>query len=141
MDKLFKIKFRGKEFVASTQNLHTLQVLVSTTSDSNDLPQLSMVGHGDYRDKTTPIEQHTWILENLEIGDSFKFDLLESGEITPPIEVMKIGTYVERCSFCGKRKNEVQLLIKSERPIPAHICNECVVICMRVIQEEGTKKS
>lgn len=34
------------------------------------------------------------------------------------------------CSFCGKGKNQVELMIEGPR---AHICNECVKLCKDII--------
>jgi ATP-dependent Clp protease ATP-binding subunit ClpX len=40
-----------------------------------------------------------------------------------------------RCSFCGKDKNEVNRLIAGPG---VFICNECVVLCERVLSEQPT---
>ena len=37
------------------------------------------------------------------------------------------------CSFCGKRQNEVEKLIAGEN---AFICNECVDICLDLVQTQ-----
>lgn len=34
------------------------------------------------------------------------------------------------CSFCGKGKNQVELMIEGPK---AHICNECVTLCKEII--------
>ena len=39
-----------------------------------------------------------------------------------------------RCSFCGKRENEVRKLIAG--PDGVFICNECVDLCVGIIEEE-----
>ena len=39
-----------------------------------------------------------------------------------------------RCSFCGKRQNEVQRLIIGPR---VNICNECVTLCSDMLEEES----
>ena len=41
------------------------------------------------------------------------------------------------CSFCGRRKNEVQLLLSG---IDAHICNFCIEQGYNVVQEESSPK-
>ncbi len=38
-----------------------------------------------------------------------------------------------RCSFCGKYKSELRHLISSG--YKANICDECVTLCMEIIQE------
>ena len=39
------------------------------------------------------------------------------------------------CYFCGKGKNQVLKMI--EGPKGAYICNECVVICSEIIEDES----
>ena len=39
-----------------------------------------------------------------------------------------------RCSFCGKRQNQVQKLIAG--PQGTSICDECVEICVEILEEE-----
>ncbi|TMA86671.1 MAG: hypothetical protein E6J74_31275 [Deltaproteobacteria bacterium] len=39
-----------------------------------------------------------------------------------------------RCSFCGKRENEVKKLIAGPR---VNICEECVGLCVAMSREEG----
>jgi ATP-dependent Clp protease ATP-binding subunit ClpX len=38
-----------------------------------------------------------------------------------------------RCSFCGKLRTEVDRLIAGPG---VYICNECVVLCIEIIDEE-----
>lgn len=40
------------------------------------------------------------------------------------------------CNFCGKSQKEVKLMITSEN---GDICNECVLICMRIILDHQEK--
>ena len=40
-----------------------------------------------------------------------------------------------RCSFCGKAMHEVRRLIAG--PQSVHICNECVLLCVEILQQEG----
>ena len=39
-----------------------------------------------------------------------------------------------RCSFCGKTQNQIDRLIAGNG---AYICNECVRLCMSIVDEEG----
>lgn len=39
----------------------------------------------------------------------------------------------EICSFCNKSRNEVRVLISGPR---AYICDECVELCMEIVQEK-----
>jgi hypothetical protein len=43
------------------------------------------------------------------------------------------------CNFCGKNNDELEQLIAGPNDI--HICNECVDLCMEIIQEQRAKKS
>jgi len=41
-----------------------------------------------------------------------------------------------RCSFCNRTANEVGRIISvPNRPFPAHICNECVEVCVGILQD------
>ncbi|HKC89947.1 MAG TPA: ClpX C4-type zinc finger protein, partial [Candidatus Limnocylindria bacterium] len=39
-----------------------------------------------------------------------------------------------RCSFCGKRQDQVKKLIAG--PTPVFICDECVTLCKEIVDEE-----
>ena len=52
-------------------------------------------------------------------------------EPTPPYEKSNRGG--PYCSFCGKSKNEVQVLIAGPS---VHICNECITACQKIIEEQ-----
>ena len=43
-----------------------------------------------------------------------------------------------RCSFCGKREEEVRRMIQGPG---ARICDQCVNLCMSVLEEELDRKS
>lgn len=45
---------------------------------------------------------------------------------------------IQRCSFCEKNKNEVEKLIKGSS---AFICDECVPVCVEVLQNSKSLKS
>jgi ATP-dependent protease Clp ATPase subunit len=46
------------------------------------------------------------------------------------------------CSFCGKRKREVKVLIEAPEAAEARICNECVSLCCDIVGEEvGTPQN
>jgi ATP-dependent protease Clp ATPase subunit len=42
-----------------------------------------------------------------------------------------------RCSFCGKRQDQVTKLIAGPT-LNIMICNECIVLCKEIIDEEFT---
>ena len=134
MEKIYKVIFRGEEVIASNKGLDTLQLLVSTQNTEHP-PQLSLSAHGDYG-KEKPTKISTWILEAIKPGDKFEFEYLGSGKATSPVKKEEIGPYKEHCSFCGKSKDEVEILIEGNKYIAAHICNECVDTCVEVIHEK-----
>jgi ATP-dependent Clp protease ATP-binding subunit ClpX len=43
-----------------------------------------------------------------------------------------------RCSFCNKSQSEVEKLISNppDRPFRAYICNECVEVCLLVMEND-----
>ena len=43
------------------------------------------------------------------------------------------------CSFCGKHKNDVDVLIKAKKKI--YICNECVLVCNDILIHHYIGKS
>ena len=44
-----------------------------------------------------------------------------------------------KCSFCGKNKEDVDVLIKSKKKI--YICNECVLVCNDILINHYIRKS
>ncbi|MFT3952466.1 MAG: ATP-dependent Clp protease ATP-binding subunit ClpX [Oscillospiraceae bacterium] len=42
---------------------------------------------------------------------------------------------VKRCSFCGKSENKVKNMFSSGN---VHICDECVLFCFDILEEQGT---
>lgn len=49
---------------------------------------------------------------------------------------MQAGDSGYRCSFCGKRQEQVHRLIAG--PGGVYICGECVTLCSEIIAEEAT---
>ncbi|GHT22596.1 ATP-dependent Clp protease ATP-binding subunit ClpX [Bacteroidia bacterium] len=50
---------------------------------------------------------------------------------------MNVRNNIERCSFCGREKRDVQLLVAG---ISGHICNACVEQATVIVEEELKKK-
>ena len=48
---------------------------------------------------------------------------------------------VLRCSFCNKPEGKVEKLISNpnQMPIRAYICDECVVVCSKILEEDKKK--
>jgi pyrimidine operon attenuation protein / uracil phosphoribosyltransferase len=47
---------------------------------------------------------------------------------------MRQGDDKLRCSFCGKSKNEVKILVAGPT---VHLCNECIDICVEIIVDDS----
>jgi ClpX C4-type zinc finger protein len=47
----------------------------------------------------------------------------------------RISLAAVRCSFCGKRGDEVRSIVAGPTPAVA-ICGECVAVCSEIIAEE-----
>jgi len=43
-----------------------------------------------------------------------------------------------RCSFCGKQQDQVERLIAG--PNGVYICDQCVDLCQKIIQEEREQR-
>jgi ATP-dependent Clp protease ATP-binding subunit ClpX len=41
-----------------------------------------------------------------------------------------------RCSFCGKRQDQVQKLIAGAGSNRPYICDECVTLCKQIVDDE-----
>lgn len=82
-------------------------------------------------------EQHFhlgWLEKNLQFGDEVRIKLMESCQSASSIA--KEEEYIapeENCSFCGKTKSEVEVLV--EKSFMARICNECVELAQGVIEQ------
>ncbi|HEX4997962.1 MAG TPA: ClpX C4-type zinc finger protein [Terriglobia bacterium] len=47
-------------------------------------------------------------------------------------------TVLSKCSFCGKDRSQINLLIASgcdASPLHAFICNECVGVCREIVED------
>jgi ATP-dependent Clp protease ATP-binding subunit ClpX len=45
-----------------------------------------------------------------------------------------------RCSFCGKGKDAVEVMISGPSTGPGvYICNECVELCNKIIAEQASR--
>jgi ATP-dependent protease Clp ATPase subunit len=46
-----------------------------------------------------------------------------------------------RCSFCGKRQDQVRKLVAGGARPGTFICDECVRLCNEIVDEEGAPSS
>ena len=75
-----------------------------------------------------------WLERNLNSEDEIKIKLTESEE--PPSPLTKEQKYVapeKDCSFCHKKKSEVDVLV--EKNFMARICNECTELAVKAIED------
>jgi len=85
-----------------------------------------------------------WLLESYEerladLEEEKALSKLESeiasrGSATSPAE--SIVGQARRCSFCGKKQEQVAKLIAGPS---VHICNECVEICQAILDDLGLR--
>jgi ClpX C4-type zinc finger len=54
----------------------------------------------------------------------------------PSHRAEQLPSKVLRCSFCGKKQDEVRKLIAGPK---VYICNECIVLCGDILSEEWTE--
>jgi ClpX C4-type zinc finger protein/ClpA/ClpB-like protein len=47
-----------------------------------------------------------------------------------------IGSVPEKCSFCGKSRTEIKKLVAGPG---VYICDECVALCDKIIEDEGVE--
>ena len=60
----------------------------------------------------------------------------EAGADPPPVAPgPRVSVEAVRCSFCGKRGDEVAAIVAGPSPNVA-ICNECVDLCADIIAEQ-----
>ena len=48
---------------------------------------------------------------------------------------MRDETTKAACSFCSKSQDEVSILIRGQHG--AHVCEECVVVCVDLLKQKG----
>jgi len=110
-----------------------------------DLPPRNVPGSG----KASPMlrvdglrwrnEEHFhlgWLEKKLSFSEEVNIKLTFS--VKEPSELQKEEKYVapeEDCSFCHKKKSEVEILVESD--FMARICNECVELSQNVIDEHS----
>lgn len=139
MKKQFKIEVSGKEkIVVDLESNQAVSIHVAYNAyaekQNNPVNSLNINGNRWHDDEMDLLE---WNEIELSCGDKISIELGESTEKSTPIP--KDYLYVrpeEECSFCHKKKSEVEHLIAAK--FIAHICNECVMACMELINEQKT---
>ena len=136
-----------KQVIVSAENVEPIVIDVmgdESISIQVDLPPKNVPGSSG---KASPMlrvnglrwrnEEHFhlgWLEEELSFSEEVNIKLTFSTK--QPSELQKEEKYVapeEDCSFCHKKKSEVEILI--EKDFMARICNECVELSQKVIEE------
>ncbi|MDH5433866.1 MAG: ClpX C4-type zinc finger protein [Gammaproteobacteria bacterium] len=77
----------------------------------------------------------SWFEKELTVDDCIVIQYKESDELASgTIKEIKYDQPEEKCSFCHKKKSEVDLLISG--PTYNYICDACVVLSHNLIQEK-----
>ena len=137
MKKQFHIKVTGtEELVIDLNDNESVSVHIDNPPikfQKEDLP-LPTIRVDGLRWKD---EQHFhlgWMEKNIEIGDEVRIKIVESNKQATLLN--KEEEYIspeEKCSFCRKKKSEVEILI--EKDFMARICNECVDLAQTAMDE------
>ncbi len=139
MKKIYKVQIGKDELRIPLGEMDSVQLCVDYGNDGEN-PQISIGGYNAMKD-SRPSEQKIWLSRDLKLGEAFEFQYTESEEFTPPEQETKAGPYEERCSFCGKEKSNVDVLLEGGEYLKIHICNTCVTECSKRIIEERSNRS
>lgn len=90
------------------------------------LDQKKSGGRAERRDE----ERFPDINDNDGEGDPVPFDEWAKKWID---SISDAGSYILKCSFCGKKQAEVRKLIAGPS---VYICNECIDLCGEILSEE-----
>jgi len=135
-----------KQVIVSAENIEPIVIDVKgdeSVSIQVDLPPKNVPGGG----KASPMlhvnglrwrdEEHFhlgWLEKKLSFSEEVNIKLTFS--VKEPSILQKEEKYVapeEECSFCYKKKSEVEILV--EKDFMARICNECVELSQNIIEE------
>ena len=138
MKKQFKISLNKDKEVLLDLNKNEV---VSIQFDNNPFAE-----EKNMPTRTIRISGNRWVDEEfyslewaelpVNFGDTFSVSLIESeAQGTMPSKEERYVKPEEECSFCQKKKSEVKLLIAAK--FMSHICNECVLTCMELLEKEN----
>ncbi|TCK16983.1 ClpX C4-type zinc finger protein [Thiogranum longum] len=130
--KSFKVTYNNKTpVVIHPEGLNHMQVTVGGYCQNGDAAELSAWG---YLSDDNAYTQYTWLKEAVEVSDLITIECIDSELGDEPVGVEEMGPVVPTCSFCQKTKEEVECLIEAKYKL-AHICNECVDVCVGVAKK------
>lgn len=136
MKKQFHIKVSGEEkLVIDLVEDESVSVYVDNppinyAKDKTLLPTLRIEG---LRWRNNQHFHLGWLKKKLNSDDEINIKLMQSDEPSSPIT--KEQEYIapeKSCSFCHKKKSEVEVLI--EKDFMACICNECTELALKAIE-------
>ncbi len=131
-----KIKLNdSKPIIVNGKGLSHLQADISGQADIDNSVDLHVWGYDANEDSYI---QHTWIQEKLNLNDRVIVESIESESKDDPVKTEDFGPYIATCSFCQKKSDEVTCLIEGKHKM-AHICDECVEVCVQAIADYKLK--
>lgn len=137
MKKQFQITINDSEkYVIDLKENELVSIGISSNTVPNRPdkdPEASLTINGN-RWHNKEMDLLEWNRETLNTGDEIKIKYIYSDR--EPTEIHSDELYVkpeEQCSFCYKKKSEVNVLIAAK--YYSHICNECVQECVKLVEE------
>jgi len=136
--KSFKVTYnKNKPVIVCPEEVSHAQVSITDTHQDGEPFEVKIWGYFSDEEK---YDQYIWLNEKLDVNDHVTIECVDSESSDKPLVVEELGPLVPTCSFCHKTKDEVTCLIEAEHKV-AHICDECVDVCLGVIKEHQGKKN
>jgi len=135
--KQFHVSFHEKpDMVLDLSDQDDVGVIISHSPRYEEIDQPTVrLSASAYRCAGSVSEFEFWEGIALGLGETVQIKYIESTEQpTPSSSVIKQDGLAPACNFCGKMANEVKVVIAAE-VLPAHICNECVDVCVNLVRE------
>lgn len=137
MKKQFHIKVTGEEkLVIDLAGDESVSVYVDNppTDNEKDKPLLPTLRVEGLRWREDQHFHLGWLEKNINSEDEINIKLTESDEASSPLTMEEEYIAPEKdCSFCHKKKSEVEVLV--EKNFMARICNECTELVVKSIEE------
>jgi len=143
MQKQFHIKIKGKEELVIDlieDEGVSIQVDNQPTKFDTKAPKNTTIKVTGLRWRDSKHFHLGWLSSELKLGDELSIKLVESERKTSPLS--KEEEYIEseaECSFCHKLKSQVECLV--EKDFMARICNECVDVAVKAIEDRRNQQS
>ena len=125
----------SKPITVNGNGLNHFQLAIGCDPDVNDSMRMQVWGYVSDDDSYI---QYTWSEEKIDINDRLIVECIESTVRDEPVKTEDLGPIVPTCSFCQKAKHDVTCMIEGKFKM-AHICDECVEVCVKVVAEYKLK--